>query len=267
MQTIISEKRGIAQIVTLNRPEQRNAISLQMVDELLQQLAEAERDPDLRALVVRGAGGNFCAGGDIGDMLAAQQSAADGGSDAFYRLNRRFGELLEHFNRTPLVVIAALEGAVMGGGVGLACIADITIAESNTTISLPETRLGLPPAQIAPFVVRRIGLAQARRLALSAARIDAQLALALGLTHQVAEGTEALDRALEKQLQAIAGCAPNALAATKQLMLASANLRGDEDLGRLLDRGAELFAAAVQGHEGREGARAFIEKRAPEWQY
>ncbi|SDZ84220.1 enoyl-CoA hydratase/isomerase family protein [Microbulbifer marinus] len=266
MQTIISERQGIAQIVTLNRPQQRNAISLQMVDELLQQLELAEQDPALRALVLRGSGGNFCAGGDIGDMLTAQQSAADGDSDAFYRLNRRFGELLQQFNRTPLVVIAVLDGAVMGGGFGLACTADIAIATGNTKFALPETRLGLPPAQIAPFVVRRVGLSQARRLALSGATVDAQLALAIGLVHQVVDGQDGLEQAVESQLQAIRACAPNALATTKQILLASANLPGDEELSMVLDQGAQAFAAAIQSHEGREGARAFVEKRAAEWQ-
>ncbi|MFC6979319.1 enoyl-CoA hydratase/isomerase family protein [Microbulbifer taiwanensis] len=151
MQTLVTETRGIAQLITLNKPRQHNAISLQMVDELLRQLDEAERDPALRALVLRGAGGNFCAGGDIGDMLAARQSAADGDSHAFFQLNRRFGELLQKFNHSRLVVIALLEGAVMGGGFGLACIADIAIATADTKFSLPETRLGLPPAQIAPL--------------------------------------------------------------------------------------------------------------------
>ncbi|WP_323844554.1 enoyl-CoA hydratase/isomerase family protein [Microbulbifer magnicolonia] len=263
----MSETNGIAQIVTLNRPQQRNAISLQIVEELLQQLQRAEEDKSVRALVLRGAGGNFCAGGDIGDMLAAQQRASDGDAEAFYRLNRRFGELLEKFNRSRLVIIALLEGAVMGGGVGLACIADIAIADSAAKFSLPETRLGLPPAQIAPFVVSRLGLSQSRRLALSGATIDAPQAQRVGLCHLLADGSAALEQELQAQLQAIRACAPAALAATKQLLLASAQVADDEQLSRLLDRGAEAFSNAIQGHEGREGARAFLEKRAAEWQY
>lgn len=267
MPTLLTEKRGIALSITLNRPQQRNAISLQMIEQLLLQLHSAEQDPGIRALLLRGAGGNFCAGGDIGDMQAAQRSAAGGDSDAIYRLNRRFGELLYRFNNTRLVVVAALEGAVMGGGLGLACVADIAIADANTKFSLPETRLGLPPAQIAPFVVARIGLSQARRLALSSMPVDAREALQIGLVHRLAASTAELDDELENQLQAIRACAPKALASTKRLLWQSAQLSSDEQLQQLLDSAARQFADAIVSGEGREGACAFVQKRQPEWQH
>ncbi|MFA0812865.1 enoyl-CoA hydratase/isomerase family protein [Microbulbifer epialgicus] len=265
MQTIIDETIGIASHLTLNQPQQRNAISLQMVDELLQKLAEAEEDPQVRAIVLRGAEHNFCAGGNIANMLNAQQS--DGGSDAYFHINRRFGELMERFNRTPLVVIAVLEGAVMGGGFGLACSADIAIADHSCRFALPETRLGLPPAQIAPFVVARVGLSQARRLALSGAKVNAQQALEIGLIHQLLDGPEALEGALQEHLGAINACAPGALATTKQILLDAAQVTDETALGQLLDGAARQFSRAIQGHEGREGARAFLEKRSPEWQH
>ncbi|WP_444904594.1 enoyl-CoA hydratase/isomerase family protein [Microbulbifer sp. CnH-101-E] len=267
MQTIIDETIGIACHLTLNRPQQRNAISLQMVDELLQKLAEAEEDPQVRALVLRGAEHHFCAGGDIADMLNAQQGASNGNSDAFFHLNRRFGELMERFNRTPLVVIAVLEGAVMGGGFGLACSADIAIADRSCRFALPETRLGLPPAQIAPFVVARVGLSQARRLALSGAKVNAQQALEIGLIHQLLDNSEDLEGALQEHLGAINACAPGALATTKQILLDAARVSDETALGQLLDGAAQQFSRAIQGHEGREGARAFLEKRSPEWQH
>ena len=265
METLTVEQRGPVHLLTLNRPQQRNAMNLQMVEELLQQLAAAETDEKVRALVLRGSHGHFCAGGDIADMLTAQQRSADGDADAFYRMNRRFGKLLSRFNQTNLVVVAALEGAVMGGGFGLACIADICLATRDARFALPETRLGLPPAQIAPFIAARLGQFQARRLALSGATIDSEEAARIGLVHAIAESSEALTQAVNEQLQAIHACAPNALATTKQLLRDSAGL-GDSALEALLDSAARQFANAIQGGEGREGARAFIEKRPAEWQ-
>ncbi|WP_346836542.1 enoyl-CoA hydratase-related protein [Microbulbifer sp. SAOS-129_SWC] len=264
MQTLLIEDRGHARCITLNRPQQRNAMSLQMVEELLQQLEAAETDRNLRALVLRGSGGHFCAGGDIADMLSAQQRAADGDSDAFYNMNRRFGELLCRFNDTHLVVIAALEGAVMGGGFGLACIADLCLAAHSARFSLPETRLGLPPAQIAPFVAARLGQFQARRLALGGRAIDAAEAARIGLVHQLADNSADLETALDEQLQAIRACAPAALATTKQLLRNTATASDRESLSSLLDSAARDFARAIAG-EGREGAQAFIEKRPPDW--
>ncbi|MDP5208928.1 enoyl-CoA hydratase/isomerase family protein [Microbulbifer sp. 2205BS26-8] len=267
MQTIIDETVGIARHLTLNRPRQRNAISLPMVDELLQKLTEAEAASQTRVLVLRGAEHNFCAGGDIGDMLTAQQNASDGDTDAFYHLNRRFGELLERVNSSSLVVIAVLEGAVMGGGFGLACSADIAIADHSCRFALPETRLGLPPAQIAPFVVARVGLSQARRLALGGTTLKAREALDIGLIHQLLDSSTALEAALQGHLDNINACAPGALATTKHLLLQAAQIADKYALSHLLDDAAKHFSNAIQGSEGREGARAFMEKRAPEWQH
>lgn len=266
METLNTETRNAALVITLNRPQLRNAMSLQMVEELLQQLDAAEEDPQIRALVLRGADGNFCAGGDIADMLAAQQGEEAGREEAFFQLNRRFGELLYAFSNSPLVVVTALQGAVMGGGFGLACVSDICIADGSAQFAMPETRLGLPPAQIAPFVAQRVGNSQARRLALSGISIDAQEALRIGLVHELAADAGNLEALLERQLGAVAAGGPQALAATKRLLLCAAQANEDPALLQLLDGAARQFARAVNSKEGREGARAFIEKRRAEWQ-
>jgi isohexenylglutaconyl-CoA hydratase len=246
--------------VTLNRPDTRNAMSLGMVDELMQVFDAVENDESIRGLVLRGAGGHFCAGGDIKDMSGARQKAQEGDPDAFFHLNRRFGEMITRANELPAVVIAVLEGAVMGGGFGLACVTDIALADRNAKFGLPETSLGVIPAQIAPFVVQRIGLTQTRRLALTAARIDGDQALRLGLVHETHEA-DGLDEALQKNLDAVRHCAPRASARTKQLVLDV----GRVDLEELLDGAARDFAAAVTGEEGQEGTLAFMQKRAPAW--
>src|SRR4051794_17298647 len=175
------DERGILH-VALNRPEVRNAMSLVMVRELRDLFASIEARRDVRAVVLRGAGGHFSAGGDVKDMAAAR-SADPGpdGRDPIEVVNARFGELVDRVNRAPQVVIAVLEGAVFGGGFGLACVADVALALTSASFGLPETGLGLPPAQIAPFLVQRLGLSQARRLAVTGARFDGSEAARLGV--------------------------------------------------------------------------------------
>ncbi|NWD76985.1 enoyl-CoA hydratase/isomerase family protein [Pseudomonas gingeri] len=241
--------------ISLDRPDSHNAMNRQMVDELRATLAAVRLDPGVRLLVLRGVGGHFCAGGDIHEMVQARQA----GVEACRELNRAFGALLEETQHAPQVVIAVLQGAVLGGGLGLACVSDIAIAEGGAAFGLPETSLGLLPAQIAPFVLRRIGLTQARRLALTAARFDGNEAGRLGLVHFVEADEQALEARLETLIAQVLRCAPGANAATKALLL------DEQPLGPLLDRAAEGFAAAVTGEEGIEGTLAFVQKRAPRW--
>jgi isohexenylglutaconyl-CoA hydratase len=243
--------------VTLNRPDSRNAMSLAMVGELRAVLDSVQADLSVRAIVLRGAGGHFCAGGDIKDMAGARAA----GAEAYRELNRAFGAMLEQAQHAPQVLVAVLEGAVLGGGFGLACVSDIAIAHTNAKFGLPETSLGILPAQIAPFVVKRIGLTQARRLALTGARCTGSEAERLGLVHFCEADSAALDARLSEVLGQIRLCAPQANAATKALLLATES----EALGPLLDRAAEQFAAAVTGSEGSEGTMAFMQKRAPTW--
>lgn len=252
--------------ITLNRPEVRNAMSLSMVRELRQALAHAESTAGsahaTRVVVLRGAGGHFCAGGDLKDMAAAHQRAAqaEGGADPIAEVNAEFGHLCAAFAATPLAVVAVLEGTVMGGGLGLACVADVAIATETANFRLPETSLGVVPAQIAPFLVERLGYSQAKRLAVTGGRLDAAQALAIGLVHQQVPTTD-VDRAVQAVLADILACAPEALAATKTLM---AKARWNTPAA-LIDEAAAVFSRAVQGPEGQEGTSAFLQKRKPNW--
>ncbi|OZC37823.1 enoyl-CoA hydratase [Marinobacter vinifirmus] len=260
-ETLILEKQGPSLFLTINRPDVRNAMSLQMVAELAALFTEVENDNSIRAVVIRGAGGHFCAGGDIKDMAGARGQKGEGKDDPFYKLNRAFGQMIQQVNESSKVVIAITEGAVMGGGFGLACVSDLAIAGPTAKFSMPETTLGVIPAQIAPFVVERIGLTQARRLALLGLRIDAAEACALGIVHQVAESEEQLDDMLNQALERVRLCAPNATAETKALL----HRVGHEAMTGLLDDAAEKFAAAIGGPEGTEGTMAFMQKREPKW--
>jgi len=257
----VVEKRREAGVLhlTLNRPDQRNAMSLEMVEALLAGLSEAEATGD-RAIVLRGAGGHFCSGGDIKDMGAAQaQPTTD--IDPVAEVNARFGALCAAYAETGLPVICVVEGAVMGGGFGLACVADVVIAEEKAQFRLPETGLGLVPAQIAPFLVERLGYSQARRLAVTGGRIGAHQAMQLGLAHHLCAGEDALKQALTAVLDQIRLGAPGAIAATKTLVR-RARL---EDPASLVSDAAAAFAKAARSEEGAEGMTAFLEKRKPKW--
>ena len=275
------EQTGAILHICLNRPESRNAMSLQMVAELRQVLQAAEatagQSDAVRVVVLRGAGGHFSAGADLKDMAGARMRAmqvpvakdgfndgvnakGEAAADPIAEVNAAFGELCVAYARTPLAVVAVLEGAVMGGGFGLACVADVAIATETVQFRLPETSLGVVPAQIAPFLVERLGYSQAKRLAVTGGRLDAEQALRLGLVHSVVD-TANLQTELDTVLADILACAPGALAATKALM-AQARLREPQDLVR---PAAAIFSRAAQGPEGMEGISAFMQKRKPQW--
>lgn len=260
-ETLSLRHDGPALHIMLNRPESRNAMSLIMVRELTAVFEQIANEPAIRAVVLRGAGGHFCAGGDIRDMAAARSAKTEEEQNPFRDLNRAFGQMVQQVNESPQLVIAVLEGAVMGGGFGLACVSDVAIARDTARFAMPETSLGIIPAQIAPFVVERIGLTQTRRLALLGLRIDGNEAQQLGIVHHVEDNDSEIDAQVADTLKQITRCAPHATAATKALL----HRVGKESMTRLLDSAADQFACAVRSDEGAEGTIAFMQKRPPAW--
>jgi isohexenylglutaconyl-CoA hydratase len=258
-ETLIVERDGPVLKIAMNRPEARNALSPTMVRELTQAFEEARDDAGIRVVVLTGAGGTFCAGGDLKGMEGSG-AARGGANEATAASNRRFGALLEMADALPKAVIALIEGAAMGGGVGLVAISDWAIAEKAAQIGTPEVTVGLVPAQIAPFVVARIGYTQARRMATYGLRLDAADALRIGLVHELADSHADLMTKAVAAINQCLRCAPDAIAETKKLVRASVR----EPLGPTLDTASQVFASALAG-EAREGIRAFIEKRKPAW--
>ena len=265
LETLKTQLDGAVLHITLNRPEVRNAMSLRMVTELRAVLADAERGGAVRVVVLRGAGGHFCAGGDLKDMASARMRAAGGAgptsiADSVAQVSAQFGQLCVAFAATPLAVVAVLEGTVMGGGFGLACVADVALASETAMFRLPETSLGVVPAQIAPFLVERLGYSQAKRLAVTGGHLRAHDALAIGLVHAVHDDAS-MASALALVVGNILACAPEALAATKAL-IGRARLTPPADL---IQDAAVVFSRAAQGPEGQEGIAAFLQKRKPKW--
>ncbi|NWG74668.1 MAG: enoyl-CoA hydratase/isomerase family protein [Rubrivivax sp.] len=255
--------------VTLNRPQARNAMTMAMVRELRTVLADAKAAGDVRVVVLRGAGGHFCAGADLKDMAAARMRAMQAdddkrplepSADPMAEINAKFGELCVAWADTGLATVAVLEGTVMGGGFGLACVVDVAIASETAVFRLPETSLGVVPAQVGPFLVERLGYAETKRLAVTGGTLDARQALALRLVHEVHPG-DALDAALQRVVGEILRCAPGAISATKAL-LARARFTPPVELVR---DAAAVFSRSAQSAEGVEGMAAFIAKRKPKW--
>ncbi len=256
---LLSRREGGVLTLTLNRPEVHNAMSLALVLELRQALAAAEGDGQTRVIVLRGAGGHFCAGADLKDMAGAR-ARLDEDPQAIAKVNAAFGELCVAYANTGLATVAVLEGTVMGGGLGLACVVDVALACTSAVFRLPETTLGVVPAQIAPFLVERLGYAEAKRLAVTGATLDARAALELHLVHAM-HAAGALDHALADVLHGILQCAPGAVAATKAL-LARARFHPPASL---VQHAAEVFSQAALGPEGSEGTLAFLQKRKASW--
>ncbi len=241
---------------TIDAPETRNALSPDVVAGLVEAANTART---ARALVIHGAGGVFSSGGSLGNFQQRLEATPEEGDPVATR-NRRFGALLETLAALPVPVIAAVQGAAMGGAVGLTAIADIVIATADARFGLPETSLGLVPAQIGPFLLPRLGLPAARRMALTGERIGAEEALRLGLVDRIVADGPALHRKLTEELTRLLGNGPAALVATKAYLAHCAT----QPASASLDAGAQAFASAMRS-EGRDGVAARREKRLAPW--
>ena len=245
-------------MIRLNRPAQRNAMSRQMTAELTNALTRASADRSLRGIILRGNGGVFCAGGDLAEFKTNFQSLIPDRAH-IEAASRAAGQLFHRLNTMPQVTIALVEGAAMAGGLGLMCACDISIAVKGAKFGLTETTLGIPPAQIAPYVRSRTGIAAARKLMLTATRFDAAEGQRLGLITTVVEDAMALEAEVQALQTQLHRCAPEAVAATKAILL------DDTGSKTQIDRAAQAFATCILSDEGREGIAAFFEKRPPNW--
>lgn len=253
--TVENDARGVAR-VTIERPEVGNAFDDALMLELTDAFRAFDRNAAIRVVVLTGAGKNFCAGGDIAWMkgtLAATREHRIAGS-------KLVADMLWAVNDCSKPVIARVNGAAFGGGVGLACAADVTIAAQSAKFALSEVRIGLIPANIAPFVVRRIGEADARRFGLSGRVFSAAEATAIGLVHNLA-ADDVLDAAVEAEIAHFLQAAPEAIARTKALLAYVAH--HDDQAIRAYTPIA--LADAWETECGREGIATFLEKRPPSW--
>jgi len=254
--TIDLIRNGAVARVWLNRPEQHNSLAAELVAELTSALHELALDPTVRIVVLGGYGPSFCAGADIGLMKASAHATFDQNLAEAERLAGLFSTLAD----LPKPTIARLHGAVLGGGVGLACACDIAVAAADARLGLTEVRLGILPAIISPYVIRRLGDRSARELMLTGERMEAATALRYRLVHHVVPMAQ-LDAKVDERIQALLSGAPHAQARVKTLLELWADSTWEEYRSGLPRVLAEMRA----GEEAKEGLGAFFEKRKPRW--
>jgi len=257
-ETLLWARQGPALRLTLNRPERRNAITFQMMRELTDAFRRVGADPSIRVLVLAGAGGHFSAGGDLAHMLAPPDET---GPDPVAGAYRRMGEALAALEALPQAVVAAIDGACVGGGLGMACAADYVIATGRAKFGMPEARAGFIPSQILPTVTRRIGEGQALRLGVVARVIDGAEARRIGVVHELAADAAALAEATDAVLADLVWAEPNAVAEIKRLIR---RLHTDPREA-VLDDAAASISRLLAAPAAKEGIAAFQEKRPPRW--
>jgi len=246
---------GVAQL-WLARPDRRNAMSAEMISELADAAAALGADPNVRAVVLGAQGAVFCAGADLGWMR--QQIEAD--RQARMREARRLAEMLHALNTMPKPLIGRAHADAFGGGVGLLAVCDVVVAAESARFALTETRLGLIPATISPYVLARLGEGMARRVFMSARAFDAGEARGLGLVAELASA-DTLDAAVERQVAPYLAVSGAAVGAAKALARSLAPVIDEQVIARTI----ETLADCWETDDAREGIAAFLEKRRPRW--
>lgn len=254
------DSRGVL-TVTLSRPDVRNAFNEIVIEELSRVFKTDVSQPEVRVVVLRGNGAVFCAGGDLNWMRKGIEVSVEENLED----TRRLTQMFRIMNECPKPLIGAIQGAAIGGGVGLVSVCDVVIATQDTQFSLSEVRLGIVPACIGPFVIAKIGASHARGLFIGAERFLAPRAREIGLIHEVVSDVSALYAAVEQVVTRILQCGPQAMAAAKKLVLDLSWPDRRAALSDPLDYVARLLAELRISDEGQEGLRAFLEKRKPKW--
>jgi methylglutaconyl-CoA hydratase len=248
-------ENGVARI-TLTRPEVRNAFNDALIAELTDWATRASAERQLRAAVLQGTGSVFCAGADLEWMSRMVRYSQEENIRDANAMSRMFGAL----DTLPFPLVARIQGAALGGGAGLAAVCDIVVAAADAVFGFTEVKLGILPAVISPFVVRKIGVSAARELFLTGARFPAVRAREIGLVHTLVT-VDRLDQEVDNTLRELASSGPSAVATAKAL-IANVAGRSPADIAGLT---ADTIARQRISDEGQEGMRAFLEKRKPDW--
>ena len=259
-QVIELEKKNAWLTIWFNRPEARNSLSEELISELVATLEAVKEDRSVRGVILRGRGGIFCAGGDLKGFKKIA-AAGDQAKQVAFEMSQGGARLFRLIKELPQITVTVVEGAAMAGGFGISCATDLLVAMSDASFALSETRIGLTPAQIAPYVIERMGYAQARKFMLLANQINGQQAFDLGMADYVVNDQGALEELLENIQAQVLCLAPNAVAATKKVVDATQTMEHQD----FVSVAADLFSSCLISGEGQEGFSSFIEKRKPNW--
>ncbi len=256
MSSVLIEHDGPILRIALNRPDVRNAFDEDVIQALTNAAATAAEDASVRVVVLSGKGKTFCSGADVGWMAKAiGYSRRENLSDA-----EDMARMMERLDTLPVPVIGRIQGSALGGGVGLAAICDIVVAADDAVFALSEVKLGILPAVVGPYVMRKIGISAARELFLTGVRFDATHARQIGLVHEVVPA-DALDAAVAKRVADVLAASPAGIARAKALIREIAGAHPNDVIGVTTN----AIASQRVSEEGQEGLRAFLEKRKPSW--
>lgn len=251
------EERDSVLYVTLNRPEVHNAFNDELIEEAIGLFESLDNRRDLRAVVLRGSGANFCAGADLSWMSRMVGYSRDENIRDSSRMARMFAVM----NECPVPLVGRIHGAAIGGGVGLVAVCDIVLAAADTKFGLAEVKLGILPAIISPYVIAKIGETHARALFMTGERFAADRALQIGLVHRVARDERELDQLLSETLEQIASSGPEAVRECKKLIaFVAANSKIDA-----IPLTIETIASRRVSEEGQRGMQAFLRKQKAPW--
>lgn len=254
--TLLVEESGGVLLVTLNRPEVHNAFNEELIAEAIELFRGAAKR-DVRAVVLRGSGSNFCAGADLNWMSQMVRYTRDEN----IRDSANLAQMYATINECALPVIGRVQGAAIGGGVGLVAVCDIVIATRDAKFGLAEVKLGILPAVISPYVIAKIGQTHARALFLTGERFDAERAMHIGLVHRIVDDTAALDTAINDVVEQIKTSGPQAVRECKKLI---AHVAAHEIIDAV-PYTIEAIASRRVSDEGQAGMNAFLKKEKPPW--
>ena len=242
--------------ITFSRPEVHNAFNSRMIEELYELFERIKRDKGLRVVILTGVGKSFCAGADLNWMRAVKNY----GYERNFSESLQLAEVLNLIYTCPKPVIGRINGAAIGGGTGFVAVCDISIASSSAVFSFSEVKIGIVPACISPYVVRRVGEGRTREFFLTGERLSAEQAFRAGLVNRIAE-PEQLDSAVDEMVQQILTSGPDALTCCKDLLAAIA----EQSIQETKVHTAKVIANLRKSDEGQEGMDAFLNKRKPKW--
>lgn len=250
-------RKGAVATVAMNRPEVHNALNGALMLALAETFVDLEKDDDVRVVVLTGKGRTFCAGGDLKMMRAASDQTFEQNKAGAYEIF----DLMERINGFPKPVIGRVNGSALGGGVGMVSCCDIVVAVARAKFGLTESRLGIVPAVISPYVINKIGVSNARQLFLTGERFGAEYAREIGLVHHIVAEDE-LDEKVAERVAELLMASPQSQAVAKELIARVAY----RPIGEMRAFTAQTIAMCRDSEDGREGMSSFLEKRKPRWQ-
>ena len=255
--TLLVEESGNALFVTLDRPEVHNAFNDELIGEAIDLFSNIRSKTSARAVVLRSGGVNFCAGADLNWMSRMVAYTRDEN----IRDSSNLAKMFALMDECPLPLIGRIQGAAIGGGVGLVAVCDVAIASRDAKFGLSEVKLGILPAVISPYVIGKIGASHARALFLTGERFDSERALRIGLVHKLVDDAAALDNAVADVLEQLTTSGPEAVRECKKLIAHVAS----HELADSIPYTIEAIAARRVSEEGQQGMKAFLEKKKAPW--